>query len=150
MQEGWFVQKIPVVHIPGASEPERFVLLHGHYDSWDVGVGDNATGDATLLELARVFWQHRGDLRRSVRIAWWPGHSTGRYAGSTWYADAFALDLDAGCVAQINCDSPGCRWATSYHQTTTMSETEALVAGVVTEDRGVPHPRPGTRRAGRG
>jgi N-acetylated-alpha-linked acidic dipeptidase len=138
MQEGWFVQKIPVVHIPGAGEPERFVLLHGHYDSWDVGVGDNATGDATLLELARVFWQHRGDLRRSVRIAWWPGHSTGRYAGSTWYADASALDLDAGCVAQINCDSPGCRWATSYHQTTTMSEAEALVAGAIRDGAGQP------------
>ena len=42
---------------------------------------------------------------RSVRIAWWPGHSTGRYAGSTWFADAFAIDLDRNCVAQINCDS---------------------------------------------
>ena len=30
------------------------MLLHGHYDSWDVGVGDNATGNATLLEIARV------------------------------------------------------------------------------------------------
>ena len=59
LEEGWFVQKIPVVHIPGAVEPEHFVLVHGHYDSWDVGVGDNATGDATLLELARVLWTHR-------------------------------------------------------------------------------------------
>lgn len=136
MQEGWFRQKIPVVHIDGAIEPERFVLVHGHYDSWDVGVGDNATGDATLLELARVLWQHRDRLRRSVRIAWWPGHSTGRYAGSAWYADAFALDLDERCVAQINCDSPGCRWATSYHQTTCMSEARAHVAAVIAEVTG--------------
>lgn len=127
MQEGWFRQNIPVVEIPGSVEPEKFVLVHGHYDSWEVGVGDNATGDATLLELARVFWNNRSDLRRSVRIAWWPGHSTGRYAGSTWFSDAFALDLDENCVAQVNCDSPGCRWATSYHHTTTMSETKALV-----------------------
>lgn len=138
MQEGWFRQNIPVVEIPGAIEPEKFVLVHGHYDSWEVGVGDNATGDATLLELARVFWTNRADLRRSVRIAWWPGHSTGRYAGSTWFADAFALDLDENCVAQINCDSPGCRWATSYHQTTTMSETQALVAGAIRDAAGKP------------
>ncbi len=138
MIEGWYVQKVPEVRIPGAVEPDKFVFVHGHYDSWDVGVGDNATGDATLLELARVFWANRADLRRSVRFAWWPGHSTGRYAGSTWYADAFALELDEGCVAQINCDSPGCRWATSYHQTTTMSETLALVAGAIRDGAGKP------------
>jgi N-acetylated-alpha-linked acidic dipeptidase len=137
LEEGWFVQKIPVVQIAGAVEPERFVLLHGHYDSWDVGVGDNATGDATLLEIARVLWAHRNQLRRSVRIAWWPGHSTGRYAGSTWYSDAFALDLAANCIAQINCDSPGCRWATSYHQTTCMSELQAMVGDVIEEIVGV-------------
>lgn len=132
MREGWFPQKIPVVRIPG-SGPDRddFVLVHGHYDSWDVGVGDNATGDATLLELARVFWQHRAELNRGVAIAWWPGHSTGRYAGSTWFADAFALTLDEHCVAQINCDSPGCRWATSYHQTRAFSECGALATAAI-------------------
>src|SRR5271165_1698591 len=89
MLEGWFAQKIPVVTVPGRDEPEKFALVHGHYDSWDVGVGDNATGDATLMELSRVLWRNRNALRRSVKIAWWPGHSTGRYAGSTWFTDAF-------------------------------------------------------------
>jgi len=126
LEEGWYRQKIPVVDITGAGEPDRFVLVHGHYDSWDVGVGDNATGDATLLELARVLWKKRDKLRRSVRIAWWPGHSTGRYAGSTWFADAFALDLDENCVAQINCDSPGCRWATVFKDVSWTKETEGF------------------------
>jgi hypothetical protein len=131
MQEGWFEQAIPVVEIPGTVEADKFLLLHGHYDSWDVGVGDNATGDATMLEVARVLWENRDKLYRSVRVAWWPGHSTGRYAGSTWYSDYFALDLDENCVMQVNCDSPGCRWATSYHQTTSMTETHALVTDVI-------------------
>jgi N-acetylated-alpha-linked acidic dipeptidase len=125
LEEGWYRQKLPVVEIRGTEEPEKFVLLHGHYDSWDVGVGDNATGDATLLELARVLWSNRGGLRRSVRVAWWPGHSTGRYAGSTWFADAFAIDLDENCVAQINCDSPGCRWATVFKDVSWTKESEA-------------------------
>ena len=129
--EGWFMQKIPVVTIPGTVEPEKFVLVHGHLDSWDVGVGDNATGDATLMELARVLWTHRDGLRRSVKLAWWPGHSTGRYAGSTWFTDAFAMDLDRNCVAQINCDSPGCRWATSYHDTRAFTESAAIAEGVI-------------------
>lgn len=136
MLEGWFPQKVPVVTIPGATEPERFVLVHGHYDSWEVGIGDNATGDATLLEMARVLHNNKGQLRRSVRIAWWPGHSTGRYAGSTWFADHFATDLDEACVAQINCDSPGCRWATSYHQTTCMPEARAHVSAIIQEIAG--------------
>jgi N-acetylated-alpha-linked acidic dipeptidase len=127
---------VPVATIPGATEPERFVLVHGHYDSWEVGIGDNATGDATLLELARVLHANRSKLRRSIRIAWWPGHSTGRYAGSTWFADHFAEDLDEACVAQINCDSPGCRWATSYHQTTCMPEARAHVRAVISEIAG--------------
>ena len=131
MQEGWFKQKLPVVEIKGTVEPDKFVLLHGHYDSWDVGVGDNATGDATMLEIARVLWKHRDSLRRTVRIAWWPGHSTGRYAGSTWYADRFAIDLDENCVAQVNCDSPGCRWATEFQDVSWMSETERYVQGII-------------------
>jgi len=131
LAEGWFMQKIPVAMILGVEEPEKFVLLHGHYDSWDVGVGDNATGDATLLELARVLWTNRDGLRRSVKVAWWPGHSTGRYAGSTWFADAFALELDRNCLAQINCDSPGCRSATSYHDTRSFSECAGIATGAI-------------------
>ena len=144
MLEGWFAQKIPVVTIPGRVEPERFALVHGHYDSWEVGVGDNATGDATLLELSRVLWKHRTDLRRSVKLAWWPGHSTGRYAGSTWFTDAFAMDLDRNCVAQINCDSPGCRWATSYHDTRAFSESADVATGAIRDI--VPNAEIGTLR----
>ncbi|HEY0419568.1 MAG TPA: M28 family peptidase, partial [Acetobacteraceae bacterium] len=129
--EGWYPQKIPVVTVTGAEEPEKFVLVHGHLDSWEVGVGDNATGDATLLELARVLWANRDGLKRSVKIAWWPGHSTGRYAGSTWFTDAFALELDRNCLAQINCDSPGCRWASSYHETRAFTESAALAEGAI-------------------
>ena len=82
MLEGWFAQKIPVVSIPGADDPEQFVLVHGHFDSWEVGVGDNATGDATPAGAgAGVVDSIAAGLRRSVKIAWWPGHSTGRYAG---------------------------------------------------------------------
>lgn len=131
LTEGWFAQAIPVATIPGTEEPDRFVLVHGHYDSWDVGVGDNATGDATLLELSRVLWQGRAGLRRSVKVAWWPGHSTGRYAGSTWFADRFALDLDRNCLAQINCDSPGCRCATSYHDTRAFTESAGIAEAAI-------------------
>jgi hypothetical protein len=134
---GWRPIPILVAEIPGRLVPDEFVLLHGHLDSWHVGIGDNATGDATMLELARVFWQHRDRLARSLRIAWWSGHSHGRYAGSTWYADAFGLELARGCVAQVNCDSPGCRWADTFNELTVMSETEPFVDTVIQETAGI-------------
>lgn len=136
MEEGWFDSKLVEVFVPGTEDPEKYVLLHGHLDSWDVGVGDNATGDATLLEAARVLWKNRDKLKRSVRIAWWPGHSTGRYAGSTWFADEFAIDLEENCIAQVNCDSPGCRWATEFINLSAMSETHAFVSEVVSDVAG--------------
>jgi N-acetylated-alpha-linked acidic dipeptidase len=136
MDEGWFDSKLVEVMIPGTEEPDKYVLLHGHLDSWDVGVGDNAVGDACMLEIARILWANRDKLRRSVKICWWPGHSTGRYAGSTWYADAFALDLDEGCVAQVNCDSPGCRWATEFLNLSRMSETDDVITNVIQEVAG--------------
>jgi N-acetylated-alpha-linked acidic dipeptidase len=136
MEEGWFTSKLPEVFIQGTEEPDKYILLHGHLDSWDVGVGDNATGDASLLEIARVLWENRGKLRRSVRICWWPGHSTGRYAGSTWFSDNFALDLDENCVASVNCDSPGCRWATEFINLCMMTETEAFLSDVIQEVAG--------------
>ena len=137
MEEKWFPSKLPLVEIRGTEEPEKFILLHGHYDSWDVGVGDNATGNAAMMEIARVLWNNRDKLKRSVRIAWWPGHSTGRYAGSTWFADAFAIDLDENCVAQINCDSPGCRWASVFKDISWMAETESFVQKVIKDVTGL-------------
>ena len=136
LKEGWFECPCLVAEITGDVEPERFVLVHGHLDSWDVGIGDNAVGDATLLELARIFQENRGAMARSLRVAWWSGHSTGRYGASTWYADAFGLDLARNCVAQMNIDSPGCRWATEYRGVTVMSEVEDFAATSVMDATG--------------
>ena len=63
LDTGWRTIPVLVAEIPGRQAPEEFVLLHGHVDGWHVGVGDNSTGNATLLELARVFWRHRRRAR---------------------------------------------------------------------------------------
>ncbi len=123
LKEGWFTCPLIVAEIEGREEPERFLLVHGHYDSWDVGIGDNAVGNGTMLELARIFHKNRDKLSRSVKFAWWPAHSTGRYGGSTWFADTFGLELTRNCIAQIDIDSPGCRWATEYYDISWMSES---------------------------
>jgi hypothetical protein len=138
LEQGWRTCPLVVAEIRGTEEPERFVLVHGHIDSWHVGIGDNATGDASLLELARVFHGRAGTLRRSLRFAWWPGHSTGRYAGSTWFADQFGLDLAENCIAQVNIDSPGCRWATDYLDIDWTPEAERFAQTAIKDATGLP------------
>jgi N-acetylated-alpha-linked acidic dipeptidase len=132
-------RQIPVLEatIPGKVLSDEFILLHAHLDSWHFGIGDNATGDALLLELVRVFQQFQNELVRTIKIVWWSGHSHGRYAGSTWYADTFAIDLAENCVAQINCDSPGCRWATTYTNVMWHEEAEGLAAQTIRDVTGV-------------
>lgn len=126
VETGWKRVKLPEVMIPGRGDTDDFVLVGGHYCSWEVGVTDNSTGIAALLELARVLWKHREGLERSVRIAWWPGHSHGRYAGSTWYADTLFEELAKGCVAYHNIDSPGVKGATKYILRHTSAEIEGF------------------------
>jgi hypothetical protein len=148
LREGWMPCLLPVAEIRGQDDPDEFLLVHGHYDSWYEGIGDNATGDAALLELARVLWAIRDRLKRTVRIAWWPGHSTGRYAGSTWYADTFADEIDEHCVAQLDIDSPGCAGATAYEEVMWMAEADALCRTSIQDALGLPSERVRPLRAG--
>lgn len=126
VETGWKKVKLPEVVIEGNSDPEKFVLVGGHYCSWEVGTTDNSTGVADILELARVFWEQREKLKRSVRFVWWPGHSHGRYAGSTWYADTFFEDLSKNCILYHNIDSPGVKGATKYILRHTSAEIEGF------------------------
>ena len=119
----WRKTELVVARVEGGAEKEKFVLIGGHIDSWHEGVTDNATGNAAMLEAARLLHRNRDRLLRSVRIAWWPGHSPGRYAGSAWYVDHFFSDLRENAVAHINIDSIGTRSATRY-SATHMAELE--------------------------
>ncbi|KPN29082.1 hypothetical protein SY89_03316 [Halolamina pelagica] len=135
----WQTAPLVLATIPGEAAPavDEFVLAHGHLDSWHEGVTDNATGDAALLELARVLQTHREDLRRDVWVAWWPGHSTGRYAGSTWFVDEFAQELADRCVAHVNIDSPGVADATEYDERAKwMAAVDEVATGTIADVSG--------------
>src|SRR5690625_3995400 len=73
---GWRKVRMPATEIKGASDD--FIIVAGHIDSWHYGATDNATGNVACLVLARNLAQLKDQLKRSVRIAWWIGHSTGR------------------------------------------------------------------------
>jgi N-acetylated-alpha-linked acidic dipeptidase len=107
VDQGWATAPVVVADVPGKS-PD-FVMIATHLDAWYRGMTDTAGSDASILEMAHVLQAQQPRLERGVRFAWWPGHSFGRYAGSTWYVDRFWMDLDRHCVAYTNLDGPGRR-----------------------------------------
>ena len=107
----WRPIELVVAEVRGRQDPDRFILVSGHIDGWHKGVTDNGTANATMLEMARIFQKHRDKLNRSIRFAWWPGHSTGRYSGSQWYADHHWDDLYYNGLANMNIDGNGIRGA---------------------------------------
>jgi hypothetical protein len=98
-----------VADLPGPDAEEPFVMFSGHHDTWYYGVMDNGGANATMLEVARIFAPERAAWRRGLRLCFWSGHSHGRYAGSTWYADTHWHELARRCVAHVNVDSTGAK-----------------------------------------
>ncbi len=129
---GWVELPIVTADLPGAVE-DRFVLFSGHVDSWHYGAMDNGTANATQLEVAQLLAERRGELRRGVRLAFWSGHSHGRYAGSCWYADTFWHELHERCVCHVNIDSVGAVGASVLEEAPTMAETYGFGRQVLRE-----------------
>jgi hypothetical protein len=129
---GWRPIPVLTADLPGTDE-ERFVLLSGHVDSWYYGAMDNASANATMLEIGRIFAAHRGELRRGLRLAFWSGHSHSRYAGSAWYADNFWAELRARCVCHVNAESTGGMGADDLTGSGNMAETYGFIAGTIRE-----------------
>jgi hypothetical protein len=132
--EGWRKLRLPTADLMGR-EPE-FALVGAHYCSWFDGSTDNVSGDACVLELARVLKHFEGKLRYGIRFAWWPGHSHGRYSGSTWYADTHWHELSDNAIVYFNIDSPGVKGATVYVPRHQMAEVAAFNETMTTEVTG--------------
>lgn len=143
---GWYRSRLPeAIVTPADPIDDAFVLTGGHYCSWEYGITDNSTGVADILELARVFQTHRDKIRRELRFAWWPGHSHGRYAGSTFYADTYFEELSDRCIAYHNIDSPGVRGASTYivrHTTADMEDAGRRIIETYTSQRNPEAHRP--------
>jgi hypothetical protein len=132
--QGW--KDIPILTgdlVPDVNGPEArtFVMLSGHVDSWYYGAMDNGSANATMLEVARLLAERRSRLRRGLRVAFWSGHSHGRYAGSALYADHAWQDLHEHCVAHVNVDSTGGKGATVLTEGNSMAEMRSFASGVI-------------------
>ncbi|XP_020040135.1 N-acetylated-alpha-linked acidic dipeptidase 2 isoform X2 [Castor canadensis] len=93
--------------IRGSVEPDRYIILGGHRDSWVFGGIDPTTGTAVLQEIARSFgkllkggWRPR----RTIIFASWDAEEFG-LLGSTEWAEENVKILQERSVAYINSDS---------------------------------------------
>jgi N-acetylated-alpha-linked acidic dipeptidase len=95
-----------VARVPGASQPDRMILLGGHHDAWTFGGVDPGTGAAALLEVARVLGQLRREGHRPARtiaLAFWDAEEFG-LIGSTEYAEQLRRELQERLMMYINTD----------------------------------------------
>lgn len=93
--------------IRGALEPDRYIILGGHRDSWVFGGIDPTTGAAVLQEVARSFGKKVKEgwrPRRTIIFASWDAEEFG-LLGSTEWAEENAKILQERGVAYINSDS---------------------------------------------
>ena len=78
-----FLGEAPVFNafavIPGSAEPEEYVILGGHYDSWDGSDGalDNGTGAVAIMEAMRILKHAAPNPRRTIIGALWNGEEQG-------------------------------------------------------------------------
>ena len=135
VRTGW----MPIPHLVGelaGRRENRFVLLSGHVDSWHYGAMDNGAANATMLEVARLLAGRRDALGRGIRFAFWSGHSHGRYAGSSWYADHAWRELHQRCILHLNVDSTGARGATDYSVLHATEDAQRFAERVVADVTG--------------
>ncbi|NXD82623.1 FOLH1 carboxypeptidase, partial [Halcyon senegalensis] len=93
--------------IRGTKEPDRYVILGGHRDSWVFGGIDPQSGAAVVHEIVRSFGKLKRKgwrPRRTVIFASWDAEEFG-LLGSTEWAEENAKVLQARGVAYINADS---------------------------------------------
>lgn len=131
VETGWTEVPLLEATLEAPAGDGSLVLFSGHIDAWHYGAMDNGGANATMLEVAAALADSKDTLQRSLRILFWSGHSHGRYAGSTWYADHHFEELADRAVLHFNIDSVGGKGASVLNQTPCMTEAVPLARKVI-------------------
>ena len=95
-----------IAKIPGAVQPDRWIIRGNHHDAWVFGASDPLSGHVALMAeakaigaLVRAGWRPR----RTLVYASWDGEEAG-LLGSTEWAEAHADELRSKAVLYVNSD----------------------------------------------
>jgi N-acetylated-alpha-linked acidic dipeptidase len=96
-----------IATLPGAVEPDRWVIVGNHRDAWVYGAVDPGSGTAATLEMCRALGsavKNGWKPRRSIVYASWDAEEYG-LVGSTEWAEEHASEIDQKGVLLLNVDS---------------------------------------------
>jgi N-acetylated-alpha-linked acidic dipeptidase len=96
-----------IATIPGAVEPDRWVMVGNHRDAWVYGAVDPGSGTAATLEMCRALGaavKNGWKPRRTLMYASWDAEEYG-LVGSTEWAEQNASSIHEKAVLMLNVDS---------------------------------------------
>jgi N-acetylated-alpha-linked acidic dipeptidase len=98
-----------IVKIPGAENPDQWIVRGNHHDGWVNGAEDPISGANALMEEARglsELLKQGWKPKRTIIYALWDGEEPG-LLGSTEWAEAHADELKQHAIVYINSDGNG-------------------------------------------
>ncbi|KAG0348954.1 hypothetical protein BG004_003437 [Podila humilis] len=128
-----------IFEIKGRENPEQIVLVGGHIDSWDVGVGalDDGAGCFIAWETIRQLARLERPPRRTVRVVLWTSEENTSVGGVTYAKNhpeteqehhVFAMESDIGVFDPYGIAYTPGRPADTATDTHVLSATEYLQA----------------------
>jgi N-acetylated-alpha-linked acidic dipeptidase len=116
-----------IATLPG-SNPDQWVIRGNHYDAWVNGAADPISGQAAMLEEARMLGGlHRQGWtpKRSIIYCAWDGEEPG-LLGSVEWVETHVDELKRHAVAYLNSDDNG----RGYLSPGGTQDLESLISGV--------------------
>ena len=126
-----------IAELKGSEKPDEFVVVSGHFDSWDVGQGAHDDGGGCIIawEAVRLLKELGLRPRRTIRVVLYTNEENG-LRGGTAYRDAHRRELSKHILA-IESDSGtyqpfgfGLAAAASPQARANMQEIAKLLRGI--------------------
>jgi len=103
-----------VAEMKGKENPDEYVMMSAHFDSWDGGTGatDNGTGTLVMMEAMRILKKLYADPKRTILVGHWGSEEQGLNGSRGFVEDhpeiiknmqaLFNQDNGTGRVVRIN------------------------------------------------
>jgi carboxypeptidase Q len=92
---GEFTSHNVIGEITGSSNPDEYIIMGGHLDSWDLGTGavDDGAGVALTMAAATLIKNSGIKHQRTIRVVLWANEEQG-LKGAKAYAEAHEKDIE--------------------------------------------------------